>query len=582
MAERVSVMIVDDQPPFRDAARAVLSRIDGFDLVAEVDSGEEGVVATSGELRPDLVLMDINMGALDGIEATRLITDAHPETKVILVSTYSLEDLPVTARSSGAIAYVNKDELSPRVVRRLWESGGDPAWLTPPDPAEVSGRPSVGCAVSRTADTPTGSDGEWQGTEHGGAAAGDRRDVERAAEGAEPVGHVDETVADGTAPGDLEAGAVVDDRERQRAVALGHRDADRGAVAGVLAGVLHRLEHAEVDRRLHVGRVPADAGRVERRRQRRPAAAAGSASARPPETSSGGKMPWASARSSWMASWRLPLISSIMAMASSGSSSTASRVRRSFTASATRCCWAPSCRLRSSLRRSASPAATMRARDCCSSSLRTCSSSRLACSAASSCTLCRARATWRASSVSTRSSDSVNASPSRRRVTTMKPSSSPAWATGARRIAAEPSGPTMAGTQMSSHVPPLTPARATTADSLAPIEIGGGLAVGHAGGQLEVPVLPRPHLRRHQHHRLAQALDELQQQLVHRDRPGEPLAERAQQLVGREALAVHQPVGALGQPAPSWEVEERRQRRRRPSTAAGGTAPCPTGRGRGR
>ena len=129
MAERVSVMIVDDQPPFRDAARAVLSRIDGFDLVAEVDSGE-GAVATSVELRPDLVLMDINMGALDGIEATRLITDAHPETKVILVSTYSLEDLPVTARSSGAIAYVNKDELSPRVVRRLWESGGDPAWLT--------------------------------------------------------------------------------------------------------------------------------------------------------------------------------------------------------------------------------------------------------------------------------------------------------------------------------------------------------------------------------------------------------------------------------------------------------------------
>ena len=121
-------MIVDDQPPFRDAAGAVVSRIAGFDLVAEVESGEEAV-ATSGDLRPDLVLMDINMGELDGIEATRMITDAHPETKVILVSTYSPDDLPGTARSSGAMAYVNKDELSPRVVRRLWESGGDPAWL---------------------------------------------------------------------------------------------------------------------------------------------------------------------------------------------------------------------------------------------------------------------------------------------------------------------------------------------------------------------------------------------------------------------------------------------------------------------
>ncbi len=134
VAERVSVMIVDDQPPFRDAARAVLSRIKEFDLVAEVESGEDAV-ATSAELHPDLVLMDINMGALNGIDATRLITGAHPETRVILVSTYALDDLPPGARQSGAMAYVNKDELSPRVVRRLWEAGGDPAWLGPDGPA---------------------------------------------------------------------------------------------------------------------------------------------------------------------------------------------------------------------------------------------------------------------------------------------------------------------------------------------------------------------------------------------------------------------------------------------------------------
>ncbi len=130
MAERVSVMIVDDQSPFRDAARAVLSRVDGFDLVAEVESGEDAV-STSAQLQPDLVLMDINMGALNGIDATRLIVDANPATKVILVSTYALDDLPPGARTSGAMAYVNKDELSPRVVRRLWEAGGDPDWPTP-------------------------------------------------------------------------------------------------------------------------------------------------------------------------------------------------------------------------------------------------------------------------------------------------------------------------------------------------------------------------------------------------------------------------------------------------------------------
>ncbi len=126
--ERVSVMIVDDQSPFRAAARAVVDRVAGFELIAEVASGEEAV-AISNELGPQLVLMDINMGELNGIEATRLITQSNPATKVILVSTYTLDDLPPDARTSGAVAYVNKDELSPRVIRRLWEAGGDPAWL---------------------------------------------------------------------------------------------------------------------------------------------------------------------------------------------------------------------------------------------------------------------------------------------------------------------------------------------------------------------------------------------------------------------------------------------------------------------
>jgi DNA-binding NarL/FixJ family response regulator len=123
----VSVLIVDDQPPFRAAARAVVDRVDGFELVAEAASGEEAV-SVSEQVQPDLVLMDIHMGEMDGIEATRHITAARPDTLVILVSTYTLDDLPPAARSSGAAAYLNKDELSPRTVRRLWEAGGDPSW----------------------------------------------------------------------------------------------------------------------------------------------------------------------------------------------------------------------------------------------------------------------------------------------------------------------------------------------------------------------------------------------------------------------------------------------------------------------
>lgn len=127
-SEHVTVMIVDDQSPFRAAARAVVNRVADFELIAEVSSGEEAVLLCA-ELLPQLVLMDINMGELDGLEATRIITEMSPTTRVILVSTYALDDLPPRARTSGAMAYVNKDELSPRVIRRLWESGGDPDWL---------------------------------------------------------------------------------------------------------------------------------------------------------------------------------------------------------------------------------------------------------------------------------------------------------------------------------------------------------------------------------------------------------------------------------------------------------------------
>jgi DNA-binding NarL/FixJ family response regulator len=123
----VKVLVVDDQAPFRAAARAVVARIQGFELIAEATSGEEAVELVE-QLRPAVVLMDINMGVMDGLEATRIITMMFPETFVILVSTYTEDEMPSAARTCGAAAYVNKDELSPRVVRRLWEAGGDPAW----------------------------------------------------------------------------------------------------------------------------------------------------------------------------------------------------------------------------------------------------------------------------------------------------------------------------------------------------------------------------------------------------------------------------------------------------------------------
>ncbi len=123
----MKVLIVDDQDPFRDAARAVVGRASGFDVVAEAASGEEAI-ANVDEHAPDLVLMDINMGGISGIEATKAITAAHPEVTVFLLSTYNVEDLPPDVSTCGAAAYLNKEEFGGRVLRTTWDAGGQDGW----------------------------------------------------------------------------------------------------------------------------------------------------------------------------------------------------------------------------------------------------------------------------------------------------------------------------------------------------------------------------------------------------------------------------------------------------------------------
>jgi pilus assembly protein CpaE len=123
--EEVTVLIVDDQLPFRLAARAVVGRTEGFVLVGEAADGVEAVERVA-ELRPDLVLLDINMPKLNGIEATRQILAGSPTATVFLCSTYQRSDLPPEAETAGAAAYINKEELAPSLLLELWRTRLDP------------------------------------------------------------------------------------------------------------------------------------------------------------------------------------------------------------------------------------------------------------------------------------------------------------------------------------------------------------------------------------------------------------------------------------------------------------------------
>jgi DNA-binding NarL/FixJ family response regulator len=120
--DSVSVVIVDDQRPFRVAAKTVVRLTPGFVLSGEAESGEEAITRVE-ELRPDLVLMDINMPGISGIESTRQLMALHPDLTVILLSTYPPDDLPADALTCGAAGYVNKDQFGPEILKDVWDAG---------------------------------------------------------------------------------------------------------------------------------------------------------------------------------------------------------------------------------------------------------------------------------------------------------------------------------------------------------------------------------------------------------------------------------------------------------------------------
>ena len=119
----VTVLIVDDQAPFRDVARLVVEMTDRFEVVGEAVDGLSGVAAAS-ELQPSLVLMDLNMPDIDGFEATRRIRSAVPGARVLLLSTHDPADFHDQALAAGAYDFISKSSFDPVVLADSW-AGAD-------------------------------------------------------------------------------------------------------------------------------------------------------------------------------------------------------------------------------------------------------------------------------------------------------------------------------------------------------------------------------------------------------------------------------------------------------------------------
>lgn len=115
--EPVRVLIVDDQKPFREASSMVVELTDGFEVVGEAEDGERAI-AMADALHPDLVLMDIKMPGIDGIEATRRIMAARPESKVVVLSTY--DEFEERAIEAGAVTFVSKSGFGPDEIIAAW------------------------------------------------------------------------------------------------------------------------------------------------------------------------------------------------------------------------------------------------------------------------------------------------------------------------------------------------------------------------------------------------------------------------------------------------------------------------------
>ena len=124
------VLVVDDHAVIRRGVQGILSTCPEWDLCGEADNGQDAI-RLAGELAPEVVIMDVSMPGMNGLEATRIIHEVLPDTKVLLLTLHSSSEFVRSAFRAGARGYVLKSDAENELVRALNVVIGEGTYVSP-------------------------------------------------------------------------------------------------------------------------------------------------------------------------------------------------------------------------------------------------------------------------------------------------------------------------------------------------------------------------------------------------------------------------------------------------------------------
>lgn len=126
----INVLLVDDHELVRTGIRRLLTDVKGIKVYAEVDSGEAAIAAVR-QTRPDVILMDVSMPGIGGLEATRRLTQSHPELKVIILTVHTDDPFPSQLLKAGAVGYLSKGCNVDEMIHAIRQVAAGKRYISP-------------------------------------------------------------------------------------------------------------------------------------------------------------------------------------------------------------------------------------------------------------------------------------------------------------------------------------------------------------------------------------------------------------------------------------------------------------------